>query len=178
VSERSELEPGGNVHEVVVTPTGIYPGMALIDPTSGVPYAAGASGSTGTVVVTNAPAQAVPTQVAATTVLTQASAAQTTSGASANLPVAGFRELLVAVNVTAVAGTTPTLMLAIDSLGADGVWYTGLWTSVSITAAGQTIASLGVSATTNVAFGATVRLRWTIGGTTPSFTFSVSIIGK
>jgi len=134
VSERSELEPGGNVHEVVVTPTGSYSGMALIDPTSGVPYAAGASGSTGTVVVTNAPAQAVPTQVAAATVLTQASAAQTTSGASANLPVAGFRELLVAVNVTAVAGTTPTLMLAIDSLGVEGVWYTGFWASASIIA--------------------------------------------
>jgi len=156
VSERSELEPGGNVHEVVVTPTGIYPGMALIDPVSGNPYATVASGAT---------------------VLTQASAAQTTNGVSTNLPVAGYRELLVAANVTASAGTTPTLTFALDSLGADGVWYT-LWTSVAVTAVGQTIASLGVSATTNVAFGATVRLRWTIGGTTPSFTFSVSIIGK
>jgi len=177
VSELSELEPGGYVHKAVVTPTGIYPGMALVDPTSGTPYAAGASGSTGSVVVTNAPAQAVPTQVAATTVLTQASAAQTANGMSANLPVAGFRELLVAANVTAVAGTTPTLTFALDSLGADGVWYT-LWTSAAVTAVGQTVAHLGVGAATNVAFGATVRLRWTIGGTTPSFTFSASIIGK
>jgi len=177
VSERSEMEPAGNVHEVVVTPTGIYPGMALIDPTSGAPYAAGSSGSTGTVVVTNAQAQPVPTQAAATTVLTQANAAQTVSGASANLPVAGYRELLVAANVTAVAGTTPTLTLVFDSLGADGVWYT-LWTSAAVTAVGQTVAHLGVGAATNVAFGTTVRVRWTIGGTTPSFTFSLSMIGK
>jgi len=156
VSELSELGPGGNVHEVIVTPTGIYPGMALINPVSGNPYAAVVSGAT---------------------VLAQASAAQTTNGVSANLPVAGYRELLVAANVTAVAGTTPTLTLALDSLGADGVWYT-LWTSAAVTAVGQTVAHLGVGAATNVAFGATVRLRWTMGGTTPSFTFSASIIGK
>lgn len=156
MSERSELEPGGNVHEVIVTPTGIYPGMALINPVSGNPYAAVVSGAT---------------------VLTQASAAQTASGVSANLPVAGYRELLVAANVTAVAGTTPTLAFALDNLGADGVWYT-LWTSAAVTAVGQTVAHLGVGAATNVAFGATVRLRWTISGTTPSFTFSASIIGK
>jgi len=115
--------------------------------------------------------------VSGATVLTQASAVQTTNGVSANLPVAGYRELLVEANVTAVSGTTPTLTLAVDSLGADGVWYT-LWTSAAVTAVGQTVAHLGVGAATNVAFGATVRLRWTMGGTTPSFTFSVSIIGK
>jgi len=156
VSELSELEPGGYVHKAVVTPTGIYPGMALVDPTSGTPYAAVLSGAT---------------------VLNQASAAQTASGMSAALTVAGYRELLVAANVTAVAGTTPTLTFALDSLGADGVWYT-LWTSAAVTAVGQMVAHLGVGAATNVAFGATVRLRWTIGGTTPSFTFSVSIIAK
>ena len=156
MSELSELEPGGNVHEVIVTPTCIYPGMALINPVSGNPYAAVVSGAT---------------------VLTQASAVQTTNGVSANLPVAGYRELLVEANVTAVAGTTPTLTFALDSLGADGVWYT-LWTSAAVTAMGQTVTHLGVGAATNVAFGATVRLRWTMGGTTPSFTFSVSIIGK
>ncbi len=156
MSETSELEPGGYVHKAVVTPTGIYAGMALVDPVSGNPYAVGGNGGA---------------------LLDQASAAQTANGVSANLSVIGYRELLVAANVTAVAGTTPTLTFALDSLGADGVWYT-LWTSVAVTAVGQTVAHLGVGAATNVAFGATVRLRWTIGGTTPSFTFSVSIIGK
>ncbi len=156
MSETSELQPGGYVHKAVVTPTGIYPGMALIDPISGNPYAVGSSGGA---------------------ILNQASAAQTANGVSGNLSVIGYRELLVAANVTAVAGTTPTLTLALDSLGADGVWYT-LWTSTAVTAVGQTVAHLGVGAATNVAFGATVRLRWTIGGATPSFTFSVSMIGK
>jgi len=119
----------------------------------------------------------VATQAVGATLLNQASAAQTASGMSATLAVGAYREMLVAVNVSAVAGTSPTLTLAVDSLGADGVWYT-LWTSASITAVGQTIASLGVEAPTNTAFGASVRLRWTIGGTTPSFTFSASIIGK
>jgi len=121
---------------------------------------------------------AVTAQTAAGTVLTQASAAQTANGNSATLTVGPFKELQVAVNITAVAGTTPTLTLAVDTLGADGVWYTGIYTSASLTAAGQVIASLGIGASTNVSFGATVRLRWVIGGTTPSFTFSASIIGK
>jgi len=151
--------------------------VALLDPTTATQKATvDASGNlhiTGVVTV----GSTVATQAVGATLLNQASAVQTASGMSATLAVGGDRELLVAVNVSAVAGTTPTLTLAVDTLGADGVWYT-LWTSASITAVGQTLASLGVEAAINTAFGTSVRLRWTIGGTTPSFTFSASITGS
>ncbi len=171
--------------------------VVLMDPATGLPYAASllplAGASTITLLDPTTPTQqatvdaggnvhiattgTVGTQAVGATVLNQASATQTTSGMSGTLAVGAYRELLVAVNVSAVAGTTPTLTLAVDSLGADGVWYT-LWTSAAMTAVGQTIASLGVEAATNMAFGTSVRLRWTIGGTTPSFTFSASITGS
>ena len=151
--------------------------VTLLDPTTATQKATVDAG--GNLHITGAvtAASTVATQAVGATLLNQASAAQTASGMSATLAVGNYRELLVAVNVSAVAGTTPTLTLALDSLGADGVWYT-LWTSASITAVGQTIASLGVGAATNTAFGTSVRLRWTIGGTTPSFTFSASITGS
>jgi len=190
---------GGDAAEFVVLGTNTAnddrPATAVIlmDPATGLPYAASSLplyGATSVTVVgsTTATVDAagnlhiattgtVGTQAVGATVLNQASAAQTASGMSPTLAVGAYRELLVAVNVSAVAGTSPTLTLAVDSLGADGVWYT-LWTSAAMTAVGQTLASLGVEASTNTAFGASVRLRWTIGGTTPSFTFSASITGR
>ncbi len=151
--------------------------VTLLDPTTGTQKATVDAGGNLHIAGVVTVGSTVATQAVATTVLNQASAAQTASGMSATLAAGAYRELLVAVNVSAVAGTSPTLTLALDSLGADGVWYT-LWTSASITAVGQTIASLGVEAATNTAFGTNVRLRWTIGGTTPSFTFSASITGS
>ncbi len=198
---------GGDAAEFVVLGTNTandgrpVRAAVLVDPATGLPYAASLlplNGATSVTVLdpTTATQQAtvdaagnlhiagvvtvgsaLATQAVTTTVLNQASAAQTANGMSATLAVGAYRELLVTVNVSAVAGTSPTLTLALDSLGADGVWYT-LWTSAAITAVGQTIASLGIEASTNTAFGASVRLRWTIGGTTPSFTFSASITGR
>ena len=110
-------------------------------------------------------------------VLNQASAAQTANGNTANLSVSQYHELAVGVNITAVTGTSPSMTLNVDTLGADGIWYT-IYTSSAQTAAGAVVTSIGAGLATNQSFGQTIRLRWTITGTTPSFTFSASILGK
>jgi len=118
-----------------------------------------------------------PGQPSAATVYVLPSAAQTVTLVTADLAVATYRELQLLVNVSAVSGTTPSMTLTLDSKGADGVYYT-VYTSSAITAAGKTLAHIGVGAATNVAFGSTVRLTATISGTAPSFTMSASLIGK
>lgn len=114
---------------------------------------------------------------ATATVFTQASSAQTTGGNSGNLAVDAYTEIAVDINITAVSGTSPTLNLFVDRLGADGIWYP-IWSSTQQTAVGQVSTSIGAGMLVAQGFGATVRLRWTIGGTTPSWTFSASIQGK
>ncbi len=110
-------------------------------------------------------------------VYTLASTAETASGNSGSLTVGQFTELAVDVNVSAVAGTTPTLNLYVDRQGSDGIWYT-IYTATQVTAVATVSTTIGNGAVTANGFGNTVRLRWVIGGTTPSFTFSASIIGK
>lgn len=112
-----------------------------------------------------------------TILLNQASAAQTANGNSADLPVGTFDQLAVDVNVTAVSGTTPSMTLSVQRKGADGVYYP-LWTSAAITAVGVTSTDIGPGLTVAKSIAGLVRLVWTITGTTPSFTFSASIIAK
>jgi hypothetical protein len=106
-----------------------------------------------------------------------ASAARIVSLDSGPLTVGFYSELAVDVSITAVSGTTPSATFSVDRQGADLLWYT-VYTSAAQTVAGTLSTSVGVGAVTNTAFGDTVRLRWTITGTTPSFTFTASIKGK
>lgn len=103
---------------------------------------------------------------------TNASATKTATGNDAGFTQGGpCNSALLYVNVTAASGTTPTMTVKLqDSL--DGTnWFdvTGAATT-SITAAGSQLVRV-----TNTAIGPFVRLVWTIGGTTPSFTFSTSV---
>ena len=119
----------------------------------------------------------VNTKALAETVLTVASAAITVSTTSASLNVGSLVELAIDVNISAITGTSPTYQLIIDRQGADGVWYP-IYTGTSITAVGVVSLNVGRSLPTNVAFGSTIRLREVVGGTTPSVTRSVSVVGK
>lgn len=96
-----------------------------------------------------------------------ASAARTASGGT------GSREnydnadsLRVQLNVTAASGTTPTLDVVIEDT-LDGVNWNVIGTFAQKSGAGREVINI------TTPFGDTVRARWTIGGTTPSFTFSV-----
>lgn len=119
------------------------------------------------------------------------SAAETISGSTVNLDVSTFEELGIYVNVTAASGTTPTISFYVDGLDASGNWQPlmqlnagGAWTGVTqalahlgrgISLAGATV---GTHVYANLTFPSTIRIRWTITGTSPSFTFSVALSGK
>lgn len=99
-----------------------------------------------------------------------ASAARTTSGSA----IVGLADtgasLDLLVNVSAASGTSPTLALTVD-WSPDGVTFcTSEDTTdafASITGVKNTTKRFTVKATY-------YRLNWTIGGTTPSFTFAIS----
>jgi hypothetical protein len=116
-------------------------------------------------------------QRAAGTVLNQASAALTASGNSADLVVGPYTQISVDVNITVITGTTPTLVLSVERKGVDGIYYP-LWLSSSVTTVSMVSTSIGSGCVIAQSLGTTIRLRWVITGTTPSFTLSASLIGK
>lgn len=105
----------------------------------------------------------MPTQTLAS------SAARTTSGSGTtsvgNAPASTLR---VQLDVTAASGTTPTLDVVIEDT-IDGANYNTVATFTQATGTTRQV----VNVTTP--FTDTFRARWTIGGTTPSFTFSVQM---
>lgn len=100
------------------------------------------------------------------------SAARTANGQG--LAVGDFgdpQHIRAQLNVTAVSGTTPNLVVLLeDSL--DGVNWNTLITFAAKTAVGREVLSI------DTGHGAWLRASWTITGTTPSFTFDVFAIGQ
>jgi hypothetical protein len=96
-----------------------------------------------------------------------ASAARTTSSDSGALPGYGpATSLRAQLNVTAASGTTPTLDVVIEDTLDGSTWNTiGTFTQATTTTRQV------INVTTP--FSDTLRVRWTVGGTTPSFTFAV-----
>lgn len=96
-----------------------------------------------------------------------ASAARTTSGSSA--VVGGFGDkvtLRAQLDVTAVSGTSPTLDVVIEDT-LDGTTWNTVGTFAQKVAAGREVVNI------TTPFSDQLRVRWTVAGTTPSFTFSV-----
>lgn len=106
-----------------------------------------------------------------------ASAARTASGDSGTLE--GFGDVTsarVQLDVTAASGTTPTLDVVLeDSL--DGSNWNVIGTFAQRTASGREVINMlgekAESASFAPLFASRWRVRWTIAGTTPSFTFAV-----
>lgn len=97
------------------------------------------------------------------------SAARTTSGTQDLSPGIGdYDRVAIYVPVTAASGTTPTLDIVLEDSPDNGTTWFTVATATQLTAVGQAAIRLGI----NTAFAGRLRLRWTIGGTTPSFTFS------
>ncbi|NUO35882.1 MAG: hypothetical protein HOQ45_02430 [Nocardioidaceae bacterium] len=102
-----------------------------------------------------------------------ASAARTASGNSGALTGWGSASTLRAqLNVTAASGTAPTLDVVLeDSVDGGTTWNTiGTFTQAT-TGARQVI-------NVTTPFTDTLRVRWTVGGTTPSFTFAVDVYSE
>lgn len=95
------------------------------------------------------------------------STAKTVTGVGTVASLGSASQVSVFVDVTAVAGVTPTLNLSV-AWSLDGVNFSAGETPVafaSITTAKRTHLQVASRAPF-------CRLAWTIGGTTPSFTFS------
>ncbi len=96
-----------------------------------------------------------------------ASGAETTTGNSRPFPVSG-ETLGVVLDCTAASGTSPTLDVSLE-------WSNDA-TNFHAPASADTLAQLtttGGEAKSFTAKGRYVRAVWTIGGTTPSFTFTL-----
>lgn len=97
------------------------------------------------------------------------SAARTASGNSNNITVPADANLRVDINVTAASGTSPTLDGKLQHSPDGGTTWIDL---VAIT---QKTTTGTESKTASAPTSGLVRFNYTIGGTTPSFTFSVSL---
>lgn len=117
-----------------------------------------------------------------TAVSVEASSAKAASGNSATaLTNHNGSGVHLFVNVSAVSGTTPTLAVRVqvqDPVSSSWVDLPGAATA-NITATGLTLltiypgATVAANSAVSLPLPRTWRLAWTIGGTTPSFTFSV-----
>lgn len=99
-----------------------------------------------------------------------ASAARTTTANGDTTDAEGASVGYFKLDVTAASGTSPTLDVTIQGQDSSGSWFD----LVSYTQA------TGVTAATKAVplAGRKVRAKWTVGGTSPSFTFSVTGEGK
>ena len=101
------------------------------------------------------------------------SAARTTSGdtRASRVDASNFYEGLFFLDVTAVSGTSPTLDVVIETYDElSGKWFP-IATFSQFTATGSELK-------TATGLGQALACRYTIGGTEPSFTFSVGAILK
>lgn len=111
-------------------------------------------------------------------VFARTSAAAIVSGDSGDLPVDSFSELAVDITIGSISGTgPPTIQFFVERKGNNGNYYQ-LYSSSAVSTSQSISTSIGAGMTISTSFGTTARLRWVITGTTPSFTFSASIIGK
>lgn len=106
--------------------------------------------------------------------IVSASAAHTASGASDIISTNGvISAIIIEINVTARSGTTPTLDVDLEDTFDDAQWNKVSDVNASdITATGVTVKRINLADTpvTN-----RLRLKYTVGGTTPSFTFVAKV---
>lgn len=102
-----------------------------------------------------------------------ASAARTATGNGTLFDVTpGASSLALYIDVTSASGTTPTLDLTVEwSPDGGTTWHTAQAPDAftQITAAGKVVKVFAVK-------GPSARIVYTIGGTTPSFTFKASAV--
>lgn len=100
-----------------------------------------------------------------------ASAARTATGTSAAFDVAEADSFEATLTVTAASGTTPTLDVSLETSIDGGETWDTVSAFSQLKAAGSDGHVFGP-------LGAKARWKWTIGGTTPSFTFSIAVSAR
>jgi hypothetical protein len=96
-----------------------------------------------------------------------ASAARTATGTGSSFDTSGVDSINATLVISAASGTTPTMTLNLETT-ADGTNY-----YVAGSFPQQTTTNAGISRVFGD-LGTLSRWAWTIGGTTPSFTFAVT----
>lgn len=85
--------------------------------------------------------------------------------------------VVLTVAVTAASGTTPTLSIVVEGSVDGSTWFTlgTIGTNYAVGSSVTAVTNFTAAATTLASFSATeyVRTRSVVGGTTPSFTYSV-----
>lgn len=100
------------------------------------------------------------------------SAARTTSGSSDYVDVSNFAEMVALLDVTAASGTSPTLDVKFQTSDNGTDWF-------DLPSDAFTQSTAGVKKALKLSnFGRYVRASYTIGGTSPSFTFSLRLVAK
>lgn len=109
----------------------------------------------------------------------QPSTGLTVAGASAPINVpASIRRLEFNLNITALAGTTPTITIFVEGMDNEGAWYS-LYAPSAISTTGDTSQSIGPGMQSNTVIPDTVRVRWLIGGSAgQTVTCTMSLIGQ
>jgi hypothetical protein len=101
----------------------------------------------------------------------QESLAITANGVSESQDIGQYTEGILLIDITAVSGTSPTLDIAVQTK------INNTWVDIpDVTIAQQT--AVNTLAVALINFGKDVRLSYTVGGTSPSFTLSSHLIVK
>jgi len=100
--------------------------------------------------------------------LTLFSGTVTSSGNTADIDVSPFSAMELEIKVTGVSGTDPSLSVYIEGKFAATGDYKPIASVENITSTG-----VWYPPTVQLAF-KTIRVRWVVGGTSPSFTFTVA----
>lgn len=100
-----------------------------------------------------------------------ASAARTTTGQSTACDTGLLDSIAVFIEATAVSGTSPSMTVSVEWSFDGTSWFTAdpVDTMTAITAAGKKVKRFDVK-------GTLFRLNYAITGTTPSFTFSATVV--
>lgn len=109
----------------------------------------------------------------------QPSTGLTANGGSAPIQVpASVRRLEFNLNITALAGTAPTIQPIVEGQDEAGAWYP-LYAPAALNATGDTSQSIGPGMQTNTVIPDTIRVRWVIGGSAgQTVTCTMSLIGQ
>lgn len=100
------------------------------------------------------------------------SAARTSGGTTSDINVGRFLHGEICIDVTAVSGTSPSLNVYVEGKDQYSGKYKILHSSTGLNSVQTVWATLSPLVFTYI------RVRWEISGTSPSFTFSVSMEGK
>lgn len=111
------------------------------------------------------------------TITPLASAARTASGNSGDIVVSKFREAVIFLDITAVSGTSPTLDMKVQRKDPLSGSYTD-WDDATAKVFSQKSATGSFAIYLSDPLAQIIRISFTIGGSSPSFTFSVSVDAK